>query len=303
MCKKMIKHGIAIIGVAILIFLPVACGTVVSIKWDMSGDKHYENKEYDEAISDYTEAIRLDPKYYLYYLKRGNAYFAESDYDKAIADYDISIQVANQSNSSYGLYARGLAYEQKGDINRAIADFEKAISVSQNENNKDTYRYNLERVSQVANTPLGSGAFNGKWMSPTSPYGGYDNDLCEYTFLSGNYEILKNTGPTSYTLYEKGTFTTNDKREISLKITHIYNEGGKKWYTIDEFIKALKSDGQTDAEIKEYLERKQLVDRSFEYSISNSGKKLQFHSIKIGENSSKLSPSSMRPGQYTYYKQ
>ena len=45
-------------------------------------------KEYDKAIADYTEAIRLDPKDAAAYCNRGNAWSDKEEYDKAIADFD-----------------------------------------------------------------------------------------------------------------------------------------------------------------------------------------------------------------------
>jgi hypothetical protein len=119
-------------------------------------------------------------------------------------------------------------------------------------------------------------ALDGSWRSPKSRYGGFENDLCEYTFLAGNYEAFWDYG-SEITPYHKGTYTTNDKGEISLKLTHIYDRRGRKWQTKGEFTKEFteyaKSEGATDAEIKEYFEKKQLVDQSFTYFIR--GNKLQ----------------------------
>jgi hypothetical protein len=150
MCKKMIKHGIAIIGVAILIFLSVASATGDAMKLDDSAKNHYENKEYDEAIADYTEAIRLDAKSPYRYVRRGNAYLAKGDYDNAIADYDLSIQLRPMTPSFSDLYnTRGLAYEQKGDNDKAIADFEIAVRLTpESWVQYNIYRNNLERLRQ-----------------------------------------------------------------------------------------------------------------------------------------------------------
>ena len=50
-------------------------------------------QEYDKAIADYTEAIRLDPKDATAYDDRGNAWYAKNEYDKAIADYTEAIRL------------------------------------------------------------------------------------------------------------------------------------------------------------------------------------------------------------------
>ena len=54
----------------------------------------YGNKgEYDRAISDFTEAIRLDPKLASAYYNRGIAYENKGEHDKAIADYTEAIRL------------------------------------------------------------------------------------------------------------------------------------------------------------------------------------------------------------------
>lgn len=50
--------------------------------------------EYDEAVTDFNEAIQLDPKSVTAYLDRGMAYEEEGKYQEAISDYDIAIRLA-----------------------------------------------------------------------------------------------------------------------------------------------------------------------------------------------------------------
>jgi tetratricopeptide (TPR) repeat protein len=49
--------------------------------------------DYDRAIADLTEAIRLDPKYVWAYASRGEAYRMKGDYDRAIADLTEAIRL------------------------------------------------------------------------------------------------------------------------------------------------------------------------------------------------------------------
>jgi tetratricopeptide (TPR) repeat protein len=50
-------------------------------------------RDYDRAIADYSQAIRLDPKYAVAYINRGISYEAKGDNDRAIADYDQAIRL------------------------------------------------------------------------------------------------------------------------------------------------------------------------------------------------------------------
>ena len=55
------------------------------------GMRYRDNEEYDKAIRDYDEAIRVDPKYATAYNNRGNAWSDKREYDKAFRDYDEAI--------------------------------------------------------------------------------------------------------------------------------------------------------------------------------------------------------------------
>jgi tetratricopeptide (TPR) repeat protein len=75
------------------------------------GKTHYEKKEYDLAIKEYTEAIRLDPNFALAYLKRADAYIMVKDeldddavndiYKACELDPHISRQYNNQGKCSF----------------------------------------------------------------------------------------------------------------------------------------------------------------------------------------------------------
>ena len=52
------------------------------------GNKLYSQGDYQAAISDYDEAIRLNPKYTEAYGNRGNAKSELGDFEAAILDYE-----------------------------------------------------------------------------------------------------------------------------------------------------------------------------------------------------------------------
>jgi tetratricopeptide (TPR) repeat protein len=54
----------------------------------------YKNKgQYDRAISDYDQAIKLNPKYATAYYNRGWTYKNKGERDKAIADYRKALEI------------------------------------------------------------------------------------------------------------------------------------------------------------------------------------------------------------------
>ncbi|MDA7858691.1 trypsin-like peptidase domain-containing protein [Mariniblastus sp.] len=87
-------------------------------------ERHFVNDDYNSAIADFTQAIRLNSGAYLYY-KRGRAYEKIDDYDNAISDYTQAIQFDQESPILYG--TRGWAYLSKEEWNSAIVDFTQSI--------------------------------------------------------------------------------------------------------------------------------------------------------------------------------
>ncbi|MDR3146958.1 MAG: tetratricopeptide repeat protein [Treponema sp.] len=94
------------------------------------GSAYWYKEDYDRAITDYTQAIRLDPNYAKAYNMRGSAYRDKGDYDRAIADYNQAIRL--DPNYVWAYVNRGVAYYIKKDYNRAIADYEAALRIDPN---------------------------------------------------------------------------------------------------------------------------------------------------------------------------
>jgi len=98
-----------------------------------SGYAAIDRKDYNKAIADYTEAIRLNPNEN-YYFWRAYAYKYKGDYDRAITDYTQRI-IRIDPNSNFdlrrGYIDRAEAYILKGDYDKAIADCNEALRLNQ----------------------------------------------------------------------------------------------------------------------------------------------------------------------------
>jgi tetratricopeptide (TPR) repeat protein len=77
--------------------------------------------EYDLALNDYDEAIRLNHNSATYYNNRGIIYRHKHDYDRAIAEYGEAIWLKGDYVAAY--YNRALAYSDKGEYDKALMDF------------------------------------------------------------------------------------------------------------------------------------------------------------------------------------
>lgn len=102
-----------------------------------NGESYYDEKEYEDAITEYTAAIELDPYYAEAYNKRGICYFNLEKYKKSIADYTKVIKL--DPNYTYAYYNRGFCYKRMESYNKAIKDFTKAIEL---DDDSDSDMYN-----------------------------------------------------------------------------------------------------------------------------------------------------------------
>ena len=93
--------------------------------WCARGAIWGEKGEYDKALADSNEALRLKPDYVEALNNRGNAWGEKGEYDKAIADYDEAIRLKPDHVSAWN--NRGNAWLATGEYDKAIADYDEAI--------------------------------------------------------------------------------------------------------------------------------------------------------------------------------
>ncbi|GAB1540048.1 hypothetical protein NUACC21_27170 [Scytonema sp. NUACC21] len=85
------------------------------------------------ALADYTQSIRLNPRYSLAYYNRAITHYDLGNKEAALADYNKAIQV-NQNWGKGGLVDayinRGQLRDEIGDYKGALADYNQAIRIN-----------------------------------------------------------------------------------------------------------------------------------------------------------------------------
>jgi len=106
------------------------------------GNVHLNNRNYDRAIDDYNETIRLDRKYAVGFHNRGLAYLRKGRIDRAIEDFDEAIRLNPRYTAAF--VNRALAYQEKAQWDfdaylaegvyegRALQDLDEAIRLDPN---------------------------------------------------------------------------------------------------------------------------------------------------------------------------
>ncbi len=107
---------------------PIAVGSLDTAQAYLSrGDQSSDIKDYDHAIADYSQAIRLNPDYAEAFNNRGLAYSlsGKTEMAKAIPDYSQAIKL--RPTYAYAYNNRGVAYMASGYPDEALNDFNSAI--------------------------------------------------------------------------------------------------------------------------------------------------------------------------------
>ena len=98
-----------------------------SIIYQHRGMAFYTRSHYEDAIADFTETLKLDPKSYKSAYYKGIVYSVLGRYSDAVESYDKSLEI--NPYQPYCLFRRGQAYFHLEDFPQALGDCEAALAL------------------------------------------------------------------------------------------------------------------------------------------------------------------------------
>src|SRR5438874_10913662 len=113
-----------------------------------------KNQQFQEAIQDYTEALKIKSNDPRIYEQRAAVEMKMHDYDKAVADYSELIKL-KPNEVRYYLY-RSYIYELKDDVKNSMADTEKALKLDPKNAEAKGRKARLEAKQSAALPPVNS---------------------------------------------------------------------------------------------------------------------------------------------------
>ena len=121
------KTGVILSSTGLMLTVPQTVHANTSAFYFNRANDKADKGNYYEAISDYTKAIKFNPRNADAYYNRGNSKSALKDYSGAILDYTKSIEINPQVDAYYN---RGLAKHDVKDYSGAISDATKVIEIN-----------------------------------------------------------------------------------------------------------------------------------------------------------------------------
>jgi len=155
--KKFLASLFAVLLLLSVVVAYVALTQNASRYYD-DGVYHYNQKNYDQAISNFEKVLLINPgnskaKEYLAYswYAKGLDFNKERNFSEAIICYDKAISIDPNYSSAWN--DRGVTLKNQGKYDEALASYDRAIEINPNYkqawNNKGIVYFNMGRYSEA----------------------------------------------------------------------------------------------------------------------------------------------------------
>ncbi|NCQ98028.1 MAG: tetratricopeptide repeat protein [Microcystis aeruginosa L211-101] len=107
----------------------------------------YQQGKSDLALSDYNQALNINPRLALAYYNRGNLYKEQGKPDLALSDYNQAININPRLAEAY--YNRGVLYYYRLEREKAIRDLRQAAELFRQQGDAALYEKVMELLRQL----------------------------------------------------------------------------------------------------------------------------------------------------------
>ena len=121
-------------------------GSGLPVVYLTRGEAYRFRKQYNRAIGDFTEAIRLFPEYGVAHQRRGQVYMEKAQYRLAIDNLTKAIEFDSDSEETvFSFIYRAMANIELGNYRDALDDADKAIYLDPGNNHAHSLREEARR--------------------------------------------------------------------------------------------------------------------------------------------------------------
>jgi tetratricopeptide (TPR) repeat protein len=188
--------------------------------WFAKGEKAYYKKQYEEAVTSFTEAIKRKPDMVDAYYMRGLSFLFLQDAESAEQDFTSVIKLDSNNSDAYN--NRGLARSYQQKMESAIIDFQKAIEIDSNF--KQAY-LNLGSA-YLATESYDSG------LTCMNKVISLESNNAEHYFIRGTiYYFLKK--------YNEAIDDFTESLNLGLKVDKTYYNRANSYYKLGKYLEAI----------------------------------------------------------------
>ena len=111
------------------------------------GTSHAVNRQFDQAIADFTAGARVSPGVAELYVARARAHLRKGNPELALADFDTAIQIEPITHSNY--FDRGSLHFAQGRTAQAFADYDSGVRLAETPDKPMAYGTRCHFLAQI----------------------------------------------------------------------------------------------------------------------------------------------------------
>ena len=156
-----------------------------------AGNKALQEKNYEEAIKQYTKAIEIDPNDHVFYSNRSAAYISANNPEKALEDGTKCVQL--NPTWAKGYSRKGAAYHALKKYEEALETYQEGLAHAPDDSGLKSGVAEINKILESRNAGSGGGLFGPQLLSKLVGHPKFGPKLADPAFMKKLQ--LMNTNP------------------------------------------------------------------------------------------------------------